>query len=119
MDQGAACNFMDIISAGQILTVSTEGNGMQRGGAKPRPCLVRDRDHQIPGGDTQILTFPRQAAAAYFPSGLKTKELSGRHGNVSSVEEVLKIFGLASGFAPSCHTSAPLHSRWPSSSQRH
>src|SRR3954452_22549878 len=119
MDQGAACNFMDIISAGQIVTVSTEGNGMQRGGRRPGRVLYGIVTTGFQVAISQILTFPRQAAAAYFPSGLKTKELSGRHGNVSSVEEVLKIFGLASGFAPSCHTSAPLHSRWPSSSQRH
>jgi hypothetical protein len=56
---------------------------------------------------SQILTLPRQAAAACFPSGLKAKELSGVHGNVASIGDVLKIFVLAFRFALTFHISAP------------
>src|SRR5882724_2461305 len=105
MDKGSGCNFIDIVSAGQILAISTESNGMQRR-AQSRPYFVRDRNHSVPGGDVPDSYFPRQAAAAYFPSGLKTKELTGAQGNAGSVTALLmlKIFFPA---ALTSHTSTP------------
>src|SRR5882672_7419783 len=72
MDQVSGCNFMDIVSAGQILAISTEGDGMQRG-IKSGPVPAGDRDHRVPGGDVPDSYFPTTGSSRVFSARAENK----------------------------------------------
>src|SRR5882724_2722687 len=77
MDKGSGCNFIDIVSAGQILAISTESNGMQRR-AQSRPYFVRDRNHSVPGGDVPDSYFPTTGSRRVFSIGAENKRAHRR-----------------------------------------